>query len=80
RFKHPPQSKNQHLPTAPPNKSVHLTLKPPSIHPIKSTVKHIQQKMKHLKPLPNLKSHLSQTYHHYQIKLHQNKPPENPIS
>lgn len=47
---------------------------------IKSTVKDIEQKMKQVKGLANVKSDLSQTYDQYEIKVDQNKAAENGIS
>ncbi|HCW7582946.1 TPA: efflux RND transporter permease subunit [Staphylococcus aureus] len=72
-FKHPGEWKNQDLGTGAGNKSVEVTVKGPSMDAIKSTVKDIEQKMKQVKGLANVKSDLSQTYDQYEIKVKQNK-------
>ncbi|HDA1247952.1 TPA: efflux RND transporter permease subunit [Staphylococcus aureus] len=79
-FKHPGEWKNQDLGTGAGNKSVEVTVKGPSMDAIKSTVKDIEQKMKQVKGLANVKSDLSQTYDQYEIKVDQNKAAENGIS
>ncbi len=79
-FKHPGEWKNQDLGTGAGNKSVKVTVKGPSMDAIKSTVKDIEQKMKQVKGLANVKSDLSQTYDQYEIKVDQNKAAENGIS
>lgn len=71
---------NQDLGTGAGNKSVEVTVKGPSMDAIKSTVKDIEQKMKQVKGLANVKSDLSQTYDQYEIKVDQNKAAENGIS
>ncbi|HDJ6914970.1 TPA: efflux RND transporter permease subunit [Staphylococcus aureus] len=76
-FKHPGEWKNQDLGTGAGNKSVEVTVKGPSMDAIKSTVKDIEQKMKQVKGLANVKSDLSQTYDQYEIKVDQNKAAEN---
>lgn len=76
-FKHPGEWKNQDLGTGAGNKSVEVTVKGPSMDAIKSTVKDIEQKMKQVKGLANVKSDLSQTYDQYEIKIDQNKAAEN---
>lgn len=76
-FKHPGEWKNQDLGTGAGNKSLEVTVKGPSMDAIKSTVKDIEQKMKQVKGLANVKSDLSQTYDQYEIKVDQNKAAEN---
>ncbi|MBE5660239.1 efflux RND transporter permease subunit [Staphylococcus sp. SS21] len=79
-FKHPGEWKNQDLGTGAGNKSVEVTVKGPSTEAIKSTVQRIEQEMKQVKGLANVKSDLSQTYDQFEIKVDQNKAAENGIS
>ncbi|UMT75308.1 efflux RND transporter permease subunit [Staphylococcus roterodami] len=79
-FKHPGEWKNQDLGTGAGNKSVEVTVKGPSTDAIKSTVQRIEQEMKQVKGLANVKSDLSQTYDQFEIKVDQNKAAENGIS
>ncbi|EHJ09014.1 efflux RND transporter permease subunit [Staphylococcus simiae] len=79
-FKHPGEWKNQDLGTGAGNSSVEVTVKGPSTDDIKGTVNKIEDKMKDIKGLANVKSDLSQTYDQYEVKVNQNKAAQNGIS
>ena len=79
-FKHPGEWKNQDLGTGASNSSVEVTVKGPSTDDIKGTVNKIEDKMKHIKGLANVKSDLSQTYDQYEVQVNQNKAAQNGIS
>ena len=62
------------------NDSVEVTVKGPSTNAIKDTVAKVEQKMKSVNGITNVKSDLSQTYDQYEIKVDQNKATEKGIS
>ena len=76
----PGEWKNQDMGNGSGNDSVEVTVKGPSTNAIKDTVAKVEQKMKSVNGITNVKSDLSQTYDQYEIKVDQNKATEKGIS
>ena len=79
-FKQPGEWKNQDLGTGAGNDSVEVTVKGPSTDDIKGTVEKVEETMKDIDGIANIKSDLTQTYDQYEIKVDQNKAADNGIS
>lgn len=75
----PGEWKNQDMGNGSGNDSVEVTVKGPSTNAIKDTVAKVEQKMKSVNGITNVKSDLSQTYDQYEIKVDQNKATEKGI-
>lgn len=80
KMKDPGEWKNQNMGTGMGNDSIEVTVKGPSTKDIKGTVAKIEDKMKSIDGLANVKSDLSQTYDQYEIKVDQNKATDKGIS
>ncbi|MCI2933638.1 efflux RND transporter permease subunit [Staphylococcus haemolyticus] len=76
----PGEWKNQDMGNGSGNDLVEVTVKGPSTNAIKDTVAKVEQKMKSVNGITNVKSDLSQTYDQYEIKVDQNKATEKGIS
>lgn len=73
KYKHPGDWGNQDMGTGTDNKALEIAVTGPSLDSIEGTVKKVEDEMKDIKGLSNVKSDLSQTYEQYNIKVDQNK-------
>lgn len=73
KYKHPGDWGNQDMGTGTDNKALEIAVTGPSLDSIEGTVKKVEDEMKDIKGLANVKSDLSQTYEQYNIKVDQNK-------
>ena len=80
KMKDPGEWKNLDMGTGAGNNSIEVTVKGPSPEAIKGTVAKVEDKMKSVDGIANVKSDLSQTYDQYEIKVDQNKATDKGIS
>ncbi len=73
KYKHPGDWGNQDMGTGTDNKALEIAVTGPSLDSIEGTVKKVEDEMKDIKGLANVKSDLSQIYEQYNIKVDQNK-------
>ena len=73
KYKHPGDWGNQDMGTGTDNKALEIAVTGPSLDSIEGTVKKVEDEMKDIKGLANVKSDLSQTYEQYNIKVDQNE-------
>ena len=73
KYNHPGEWSNQDMGTGGNNNELKVTVSGPSLNAIKGTLNKIEDDMKAIKGMANVKSDLSQTYDQYNIKVDQNK-------
>ncbi|PHK50223.1 efflux RND transporter permease subunit [Staphylococcus edaphicus] len=73
KYKHPGEWTNQDMGTGGSNNALEIAVTGPSLDAIKGTVTKVEDKMKDVSGMANVKSDLTQTYDQYNVKIDQNK-------
>lgn len=73
KYNHPGEWGNQDMGTGKDNNALEIAVTGPSLDAIEGTVKRVEDEMKGVEGLANVKSDLTQTYEQFNIKVDQNK-------
>ncbi|MDW8565628.1 efflux RND transporter permease subunit [Staphylococcus shinii] len=73
KFKHPGEWANQDMGTGGSNNKLEVSVTGPTLEAIKGTVNKVEDEMKDVSGMANVKSDLTQTYDQYNIKVDQNE-------